>query len=315
MDNKSDQKNPNNERFYKSRGQKSRPSNWKEEILKTIREGQLEYQANTIASKTDRPAMGRDIVRIEKVVKNVLGGNVFVYKGGSVKKHTNIEGSDLDLKIDVFEPLKEKERNALTEALKIEFGEHNVDVKTIVHKIQGESGSIDLLPQKATYISSATRVDKLGKEPFKTNPIGRNAVRLLKEKFKVADVPGIYIERAVLQTQNMERGITLENLITKTNKLVYELLCGSIVETMANYKNHRAIVHMMRILKNFILQDFQNVNTQNASEMSGRMNGNEKCLYILATLPYEKPSFDAGPKAQKWARKLIKEKRCKSTLT
>ena len=184
MDNNAAQKNPNNERFYKSRGQKSRPSDWKEEILKRIREGQLEHQANTSASKIDHPAIGRDVVRVEKVVKNVLGGNVFVHEGGSVKKHTNIEGSDLDLKIDVVEPLTDKERNALTQALKIEFGEHNVEVKTLVHKIQGESGSIDLFPQKATYISSATRVDKLGKEPFKTNPIGRNAVRLLKEKFK-----------------------------------------------------------------------------------------------------------------------------------
>ena len=82
----------------------------------------------------------------------------------------------------------------------------------------------------------------------------------------------------------MEKGITLENLVTRTNKLVYELLCWCTVETMANYENFSAIVHMMRVFRNLVLQHLQNANTQNVSQMMARMNESEKCLYINEVL-------------------------------
>ena len=78
MENRANQLNPNNRQYHRSRGVESRPDNWQDQIAKNKREGHLEYRANTSASKINHAAIGRDIVRIEKVVKNVLGKNVSV---------------------------------------------------------------------------------------------------------------------------------------------------------------------------------------------------------------------------------------------
>ena len=221
MENRANQLNPNNRQYHTSRGLDSRPDNWQDQILKNRAAGYLEYRANTSASKINHAAIGRDVVRIERVVKTVLGQNVFVYKGGSVKKHTNIEGSDLDLKIDVVEPVTDTQRNSLFEALKKEYGANAVEMKQKVHVIQGESGPIDLFPQKADYFSTGTKVDKLGKEPFKTNPMARNAVRILKLDY-LPNTPGIKIERSVLEALNMNtfgREWDLESLILESYNL------------------------------------------------------------------------------------------------
>ena len=226
MENRATQLNPNNQQFHRSRGLDSRPGSWNEQIEKNKIEGLLENRANTSASKINHKAIGRDVVRIEKVVKSVLGEHVKIYKGGSVKKHTNIEGSDLDLKIDVVDPVTETQRNSLTLALQNEYGITNVEVKPKVHLIRGESGSIDLFPQKANYLCQDAKVDKLGKDPFRTNPIGRNAVRILKmDILPNAPFPSIEIERAVLQAQNMERGIGLLDLVVKARNIVFLNCC------------------------------------------------------------------------------------------
>ena len=224
MENRANQLNPNNRQYHRSRGVESRPDNWQDQIAKNKREGHLEYRANTSASKINHAAIGRDIVRIEKVVKNVLGKNVSVYKGGSVKKHTHIETSDFDLKIDVEYPVTDAQRNSLTEALKKEYGAKNVEVTPKVHLIKGESGSIDLFPQKADYFSPSTKVDKLGKEPFKTNTMARNAVRILKLDY-LPHMPGIEIERSVLEAQKTKtvgREWDLEGLIQASYNLAIE---------------------------------------------------------------------------------------------
>ena len=219
MSNRSLQKNPNNSAYWQSRGSDSRSIYWEEEIEKKRREGLLEYVANTSAA-TNKKAMGRDIVRVERIVKKVLGGDISIYKGGSQKKHTNIKDSGLDLKINVANPLTFEDRDKLRRELEAEFGSENVEVGNKVHTIRGESRNIDLFPQMAEYFSSDVKVDKLGVEPFKTNNVGRNAVRVLKIQFaeKKIDVPGIQIEREVENVQCNFKGITLDDLVQKVSK-------------------------------------------------------------------------------------------------
>ena len=86
LDNRANQFNPNNRRFWQSRGYSSRPDTWEDEIAQRNLTGQLEYLANCEAStsRDDRRKMGRDNKRVEKVVKEIFGGQTKVYRG--VKK-------------------------------------------------------------------------------------------------------------------------------------------------------------------------------------------------------------------------------------
>ena len=101
------------------------------------RNGQLEYLANTAGAKTkqQRLDLAEDIRRIEKVAKEQLGGNVMVYKGGSQKKHTNIQGSDLDVKLSVPRPLTWEDRLLLEKGLNNEFGKNNIITTYFVQRI------------------------------------------------------------------------------------------------------------------------------------------------------------------------------------
>ena len=160
--NKSLQNNPNHPLFWQTRGHSTRPSDWGNETQSKKRLGQLEHRANTVAKTTvaQKKLIGNDTKRVEMVVKQQLGGNAMIYKGGSQLKRTNVKESDLDLKIKVPQSLKFEDRNRLGNALAKEFGKKNVDSShSKIHVVQGQGLSMDVLPTKADYFDNNFKLD------------------------------------------------------------------------------------------------------------------------------------------------------------
>ena len=88
--NRAIQKNPNNLKYHQCRGSSTRPEDWESILQESEANGLLEHRANTAGamSSEKRRAMGIYIKRIEKVVKEQLGGDRSVYIGGSQKKRS-----------------------------------------------------------------------------------------------------------------------------------------------------------------------------------------------------------------------------------
>ena len=212
--NRSNQMNPNNPAYHQCRGNSSRPKDWESILQKSKANGLLEHRANTAGamSSEKRRAIGGDTKRVEKVVKEQLGGDVRVYRGGSQKKGVNIGKSDLDLKMKVSKPMTLDDRAKLGQGLKKEFGEKNVDSShPKIHIVKGKAVNIDIVPSQAEYFPPDFKLDKLGVRPFATNKKGRHAVRNLKERYQNA--PGIKIEKVVLGVQQRNKGISLDDII------------------------------------------------------------------------------------------------------
>ena len=220
LQNKANQNNPNHPTYWQCRGYSSKPDNWEREVQRKKNLGQLEHRANTAATtdKETRKKMGRDTQRVEKVVKQVIGGDAMVYKGGSQLKRTNVKSSDNDLKIKVSQNLKKEDKDRLGNALAKEFGKEKVEKHHAkIHVIHGEAGDIDVVPNKADYFPQNFKFDPLGKNPFSSNPTARHAVRNIKTKHP-GKVPGIKVEKSVLQVQQQNKKIPLDELIEKTEK-------------------------------------------------------------------------------------------------
>ena len=176
--------------------------------------GLLEHRANTAGAKSSekRRAIGKDTQRVEKVVKETLGGNASVYIGGSQKKGVNIGTSDLDLKIDTPVPMTLDDRAKLGQGLENEFGKENVDSNhSKIHVVKGKDIDIDIVPNQAVYFPEDFKLDKPGVKPFATNHKGRHAVRILKEDHQ--SVPGLEVEKTVLKIQQGNKGISLHDII------------------------------------------------------------------------------------------------------
>ena len=220
--NRSNQLNPNNFRYWRSRGNTTRPNAWDEVTRHRNILGHLENQANTVAycSDTQRMKIKRDTQRVERSVKRALGGNAMVYKGGSQLKRTNVATSDNDLKIKVPQPLTMKDRERLEDELVREFGIANVDKSHAkITVVRGEGGDIDIVPDKAEYFPSDFKFDELGRNPFPCNSTARHAVRIIKMNH--CHMPGIKIEKAVLQAQQQNKGISLDRLIEEGEQIIY----------------------------------------------------------------------------------------------
>ena len=222
--NRSNQMNPNNPAYHQCRGNSTRPKDWVSISQNNKANGLLEHKANTAGamSKEKRRAIGHDSKRVEKVVKEQLGGDVMVYKGGSQKKGVNIGNSDLDLKIKVSRPMTLDDRTKLGQGLQKEFGKKNVDSSNPkIHTVKGEVINIDIVPSQAEYLPPNFKLDKLGVRPFATNNRGQHAVRILKEYHP--SVPGIVIEKTVLGVQQGNKGISLDSIIKEAGKELRKL--------------------------------------------------------------------------------------------
>ena len=212
--NRAIQKNPNNLKYHQCRGSSTRPEDWESISQENKANGLLEHRANTAGAMSNekRRTMGIYITRIEKVVKEQLGGNRSICVGGSQKKGVNVGTSDLDLKIDTPEQMTLDERTKLGQGLENEFGKENVDSDhSIIHVVKGKDISIDIVPSQAEYFPEGFKLEKKGVRPFLTNDRGRHAVRNLKEIDR--SVPGIKIEETVLEIQQRSKGISLHDII------------------------------------------------------------------------------------------------------
>jgi len=219
QNNMANQLNPNNHNYWRSRGYNSRPDTWQDEVDARNLRGQYEYRANLESTTSDdqRRKMGRDNKRVEKVVKEVCGGNAMVYKGGSQLKRTNVRTSDNDLKINVPYMMTMDDKERLGNALEEEFGIGNVDRShQKIHVVRGEGGDIDIVPNRAEYYPPDFKFDGLGKNPFSHNKTAKDAARYIKTNNR--NVPGIKVEKMVLQVQKENKNIPLEKLIEKTEE-------------------------------------------------------------------------------------------------
>lgn len=208
--------NPNNPAYHKCRGQQDRPADWANVVQDRQQRGQREHILNLAAAETRsmHVAHGRDNVRAEVAVKKALGGSAKVMQGGSRHKHTNLAGADSDLKIVTEKPLSNENRAALRSALGEEFGTDCVDESNPrIHKIRGECGSIDLVPQNATYFGQGFNAG-LPHNGFKNNPQARHAVRDVKLRCQdgCREVKGHVAEMAVLRAQQEHPGARFDVL-------------------------------------------------------------------------------------------------------
>ena len=107
------------------------------------------------------------------------------------------------------------DRETLGIALEQEFGFGNVDKShSKIHVVRGESGYIDIAPTSAEYVPLHFKFDWLN--PFSRNTTARNAVRIIKTNHP--NMPGIMVEKMVLEVQRQNKSISLDKLIEKTEE-------------------------------------------------------------------------------------------------
>ena len=95
--------------------------------------------ANAAASKTKpkEQFIGKVMKAVQNSAKQVLGPKTLVLKAGSLKKHTDIATSDLDIYLEMTDPMTRKQKGELTEDLRKNVGKR-------VRKVQERAKSIKL---------------------------------------------------------------------------------------------------------------------------------------------------------------------------
>lgn len=213
--NRSNQLNPQRDEYWSCAGRAASAAERAATIEERRQDRRLEFWANTSAAKSpaQKAAIGRDVQRVEQVVKSALGGQAQIWKGGSQKKHTNISDSDLDLKLVTPKPFNLHGKDQLQYHLQRDFGP--VDFTGCVLKFKGKSGCIDVVPNQATFFPPGFS-SELPKNPFYTNDKGRHAVRCVKAEVerRGQQVKGYDAEMAVLKQQQLHPGIPLGRLVT-----------------------------------------------------------------------------------------------------
>lgn len=222
--NRSNQMNPNHVSYHKSRGFTDRPAAWEGIVDDRRNRGQRELIANMAAAESDaqRAAHARDVVRVERVVKEALGGPAQVLKGGSRNKHNNLAGADLDIMFVApgQGPIHSSDRDAVGQKLKQEFGSAHVsEDNPRIHVVQGEGGPIDVVPFNATFFPGGHHAG-LPRDGFKYNPKARLAVRDVKRRSEANGMPikGHAVEEEVLRAQQTHPGETFNKLSDKAFK-------------------------------------------------------------------------------------------------
>ena len=131
--------NPNNQAFWRSRQYKQRPADWQERALELKKSGRMEADANANASKPKptKQFIGKVMKAVQHSAKQVLGPKTLVLKAGSLKKHTDITISDLDIYLEMTDPMTRKQKGELTEGLRKNVGKR-------VRKVQERAKSIKL---------------------------------------------------------------------------------------------------------------------------------------------------------------------------
>jgi len=201
--------NPNNVAYHQARGAQCRPGDWQNIVEQRRVQGQREHALNLAAAETKAhgAARGRDTARVERVVKETLGGQAQVWKAGSRAKRDGLANADLDLKIMTDRPLRAEDRAAFGAGLSREFGSSRVsDSNPRIHKVAGDGGEIDIVPCDAVYFGKGFNAGK-PRNGFTYNPQARLAVRdvKLQAQEKGEKVKGHDVESAVLRAQQQRQ--------------------------------------------------------------------------------------------------------------
>ena len=189
-----------------------RPDDWVDPATHKRRRGLLEFKINQAAcrSKEERKAAGRDAVKVVDAAKKALGGQAMVLKNGSQAKKTDLNTSDLDLKIAGTQ-MTSQTRSLLQQELQRTFsGKVEVTRKGIL-RVQGESGQLCIVPMRADFYDEEFEAGchpqcrlsgpkgllqatiRLGKNDFEQKPEARKAVRAPRQIYlKVIALCGAY---------------------------------------------------------------------------------------------------------------------------
>ena len=203
--------NPNNQAFWRSRQYKQRPADWQERALELKKSGRMEADANANASKPKptKQFIGKVMKAVRQSAKQVLGPKTQVLMAGSLKKHTDIASSDLDIYLEIAdEPMTRKQKQELTEDLRKNVGKRVREVQERAKSIKlfGANGmTVDIVPSKSTFRDPDKMPTPPPKKGFHNNTKAQVAVRILKEQYK-KQWKGMTIERAVLEAQRAKAG-------------------------------------------------------------------------------------------------------------
>lgn len=223
--------NPNNEAFWRQRGYSSRPRDWEKEAQRLKAQGQFTAAANAAGAQTKEQSeyIGKVMRVVGLAAKKVLGADTQIRKGGSQAKKTNIAGSDLDVLLQPKAPMTARQKRELVAELRDTcwsvsgqpFGGFKKVKETNFHIVlvcKRHGLQVDIVPEKATFRAKPASPPK---DRFKNNPVGREVVRMIKEKYPVKKYPswkGERIELAVIQTQQQQKGLKNLDLFDRTVK-------------------------------------------------------------------------------------------------
>lgn len=209
----SNSQNPNNKEYWRSRGFQDRPTNWKDQARRINQIGQATAAANAAAAKTpeEKRHIGHLKRRINHSVKHVLGRQAEIHDAGSMKKHTDIHSSDLDIwiKMPNGKQMTPADMTELAEDLRFDPGKHIDEVieKPLSIQLLSSRGlKVDLVPGNSTFRDpKKLPTPKPSNKGFHCNPKAQEAVRLVKMETK-QKYKGRHIEDAVLQAQRKTKG-------------------------------------------------------------------------------------------------------------
>lgn len=229
--NRANQMNPNHPAYWQARGQTKAP-NWSSKaaaIEKAHREkldsGMFQHRVESRSrASVDDPAVGKNVKRVQGIVRDVCGPHSFVTKEGSRGKSTAIQNSDIDLLVHTPEPISRQQRRDLAARVQedVRLGGEVTIGKTAIQVKPTKSPKIDLVPAKTTY--SAPKYGAIG--DFQGNQSAINAVKAYKQGMH-ADTTGAFrkldgrnIEQLALRCQTR-----LENSESdKSGQLLYRAM-------------------------------------------------------------------------------------------
>ena len=186
----------------------------KAEVAKSIEAkraaGHREAEINRAAHVPNKAAYGRDNRKLESPVKDVLGPQASILRGGSRQKGTNLKKSDNDVKVRLPDNrvMTEQDRADLYNGLEAAFGPEAVDASNPrILIVRGEASNIDVVPVHSTYSGPGFHAG-YPKNPFKDNPKAQRAVRDVKlsAEEQGMHLRGYEVEQAVLSQQHLGSG-------------------------------------------------------------------------------------------------------------
>jgi len=215
------QMNPNSDAYWQSRGHSRRPADSQsratEQAERRRLAGAYEHRTNQAASTSPEQRAARGNVNrvIGQVVKEHFGGSAHILKAGSIKKHTGIQTSDLDLLVKTPHPWSARDKSQLAMAFQNVFGVAAVTERSYMLTLVTQAGDVDVVPYEAEFLPTR---NALPTGRFLNNPKGQQVVRGVKMRAQQAGlkIKGDVIERQTIKAQQKHPNLAnyeLENRV------------------------------------------------------------------------------------------------------